>query len=211
MTVLGWLGAAVALCAALAIHADLRGRRRQVYLFKPLATLLVLAACLAAEPSTDVAYRWLVAADLACSLAGDVFLMLPRDRFVAGLASFLVAHLFYLAAFARGVEPGRAMWALGIYAVAVGVLVAILHPHLGRLHRPVTAYAIALGLMAWVAVERWAGLGTAQAASAAVGGALFVVSDATLAVNRFARPFRAAQPIVLTTYWAAQWLIATSV
>ena len=208
---LAWLGAAVALSAALAVRADGRGARRQVYVFKPLTTLLVLAACFAAEPVTEPAYRWLIAAGLACSLAGDVFLMLPRDRFVAGLASFLAAHLFYLAAFTRGVEMRFTAWAFAPYALATAALLALLFPHLGKLKAPVVVYAAALAAMAWLAAERWIALGTAQAAGAALGGALFVVSDATLATNRFARPFRAAQPVVLATYWAAQWLIATSV
>lgn len=48
-------------------------------------------------------------------------------------------------------------------------------------------------------------------ALAAVGGVLFVASDSALALDRFRRPFRGAQPLVLATYWAAQTLIALSI
>jgi uncharacterized membrane protein YhhN len=44
-----------------------------------------------------------------------------------------------------------------------------------------------------------------------LAGTLFVVSDGTLAINRFRVRFRAAQFIVMTTYVAAQALIAASV
>lgn len=39
---------------------------------------------------------------LLFSLAGDVFLMLPGNYFIPGLASFLVAHVFYIALFRQG-------------------------------------------------------------------------------------------------------------
>src|SRR5439155_19256377 len=38
---------------------------------------------------------------LALGLASDVFLMLPRDMFVAGLVAALVEHLAYIAGFPR--------------------------------------------------------------------------------------------------------------
>jgi hypothetical protein len=41
-----------------------------------------------------------LALGLIFSLAGDIFLMLPTDRFREGLASFLAAHVCYIAAFA---------------------------------------------------------------------------------------------------------------
>ena len=41
------------------------------------------------------------------------------------------------------------------------------------------------------------------------GGALFVTSDALLAVNRFMAPLPAAALWILASYWAAQWCIAS--
>jgi uncharacterized membrane protein YhhN len=38
-----------------------------------------------------------------------------------------------------------------------------------------------------------------------------MVSDSVLAVNRFGRPFSAAQAIIMSTYSAAQYLIALSI
>jgi uncharacterized membrane protein YhhN len=43
-----------------------------------------------------------------------------------------------------------------------------------------------------------------------IGAILFLVSDSVLAINRFAKPFRAAEALLLTTYFAAQTLIALS-
>jgi uncharacterized membrane protein YhhN len=47
--------------------------------------------------------------------------------------------------------------------------------------------------------------------AAAAGALLFMLSDGMLAVDRFRRPFRWSRLAVLSTYFAAQWLIALSV
>ena len=201
------LSLAILVSAVLTIGADERGARRGVYVFKPLTTVLILCLALAG-PAHDGTYRNLIAVGLVFSLAGDVFLMLPRDRFVAGLVSFLIAHVFYVAAFVEdgfGVTP----WLMLVFAIYAAALLRVLWPHLGGLKGPVVVYAAALCLMAWQAAEGALdgreGMGTAAA-----GAALFVASDSALAVDRFARHFRRAQVVVLGTYFAAQWLIALS-
>src|SRR5512133_4105571 len=70
-----------------------------------LIVLAVIVAVAARAYSTGARarfYLYLLAA-LVASLAGDVFLMLPGNYFIPGLASFLVAHLFYIALFRQGV------------------------------------------------------------------------------------------------------------
>lgn len=201
------LSIAIAVSAVLAIIFSERGNRRGVYLFKPLATGLILALALLGEG--DGRYRALIALGLVFSLAGDVFLMLPRDRFVAGLASFLVAHLLYAAAFGWHGSAASAVLLLPFAAWGL-LLLRALWPRLGPLRAPVLAYAAALMAMAWLACVR-AGAGIPGALPAAAGAALFVLSDSALAFNRFRRPLRHAQALVLGTYFAAQWLIALSV
>ncbi len=46
-------------------------------------------------------------------------------------------------------------------------------------------------------------------AGVAIGGALFMSSDALLATNKFADPLPLASLWVLGTYWSAQWCIAS--
>ena len=56
------------------------------WLFKPLTTLLI-AWSVWRTPSALPRYRTWLLIGLVLSTAGDVFLMLPIDAFVAGLAS----------------------------------------------------------------------------------------------------------------------------
>lgn len=207
------LAVAAVLAAALAIRAHYLDdtRRWQVYAFKPLATLLILALALVLAPAQP-AYQWVIAAGLLFSTAGDVFLMLPRDRFVAGLASFLVAHLCYIGAFSIGVPFGAAPLLWLPFLAAGGTVLALVWPGLKpALRAPVTVYVIVIAAMAGQAAGRWHASGSAVALAAAVGAGLFVVSDAVLAIDRFRWKFRAARAVTLATYWAAQLLIAFSV
>lgn len=207
------LAASAILAAMLAIRAHYldESRRWQVYAFKPLATLLILALALVMAPMRPE-YQWAIAAGLLFSTAGDVFLMLPRDRFVAGLASFLVAHLCYIGAFAIGVPFGAAPLLWLPFFAAGGLVLALVWPGLKpALRAPVAVYVIVIATMAGQAAGRWHATGSAVALAAAVGAGLFVVSDAVLAIDRFRWKFRAARAVTLATYWAAQLLIALSI
>jgi uncharacterized membrane protein YhhN len=199
-----------AVCALLTVRAEYGGTRRRVYVFKPLTVVLIILVALETKSAAPDAYKILIVAGLLFSLAGDVFLMLPRDRFVSGLVSFLVAHLFYVAAFAS--DGGRAWpaWAGALLSVYGALMLGLLWPRLGSLKVPVAAYVAVILLMAWLALSRYLGAGPAGSGPAAAGALLFAASDSLLAWNRFKGGFRAAQALVLGTYFAAQWLIALS-
>ncbi len=205
------VSAVIAAILAIRAHYLEESRRWQVYAFKPLATLLILALAVSLS-SARPEYQWAVAAGLLFSTAGDVFLMLPRDRFVAGLASFLVAHLCYVWAFGIGVSFADKPLLWLPYFAAGGMVVALIWPGLKpALRAPVTLYVVVIAVMAGQAAERWQVLGSAVALAAAIGAGLFVASDAVLAIDRFRWHFRAARAVTLATYWTAQLLIALSV
>lgn len=195
--------------ALLAIRAKHREIRAQVYVFKPLTTTLIILVALRAGHAAVGFYTPLIVAGLVCSLAGDVFLMLPRDRFVAGLVSFLLAHLFYIAAFA--LDGWRVSGWAAVPLVLYGAhMLRLLWPHLGRLKVPVVVYVSVILLMALQASSRWLAVGGWESAAACAGALLFVASDSALAWDRFVGELRGAQIFILGTYFAAQWLIALS-
>jgi uncharacterized membrane protein YhhN len=198
------------LSAALHIRAEYHGPRVHVYLFKPLTMVFILLIAVQAGWPDVSRYKVAIIAGLLFSLAGDVFLMLPSDRFVAGLVSFLVAHLFYIAAFTSGTGFGFS-WRLLPCAIYGILIFSILAPHLGKMKLPVVVYMVVILVMAWQAWERWHQTGQSTALLASLGAVLFVVSDSALAVNRFRGPYKMARVLTLSTYFAAQWLIALSV
>jgi len=199
----------VILSAALHIRAEYRGPRRHVYIFKPLTMILIWLIAILGQ-ATSPFYKYMIITGLVFSTAGDVFLMLPSDRFVAGLVAFLTAHLFYIAAFVSEIRA-LTWWPLLPLAIYGVVTYIVLAPSLGRLRTPVLIYVLVILVMAWLAWERWSQTGQRGALLASVGALLFIISDTILATNRFRGAFKPARALNLTTYFAAQWLIGSSV
>jgi uncharacterized membrane protein YhhN len=184
------------------------------WVFKPLATALVIAFAWRRGGRGSLQRRAILAG-LALSWLGDVALLWPRQGFVPGLVAFLLAHLAYLLAFTRGARFAAWWPAFAAYAVVAGGILVLLWPGVpAPLRGAVLAYVASLASMAAQAAVRWRVLRESNEApwarSAAIGGALFVFSDAMLAADRFAQPLPAASLLVLPAYWAAQWLIARS-
>ena len=148
-----------AISALLTIRAEYRGPRPRVYLCKPLTLALIILIALQAKTAAPGAYTMLIVAGLLCSLAGDVFLMLPRDRFLAGLLSFLGAHLCYVAAFAFDGGLALSAWAGAALAAYGALMLRRLWPRLGSLKVPVALYVLVILLMVWLALSRYLGGG----------------------------------------------------
>lgn len=210
MTGAAWAFLVVAaVIAAVDWWAVATDRRSVEYVAKPATMIALGAVALSLDPASAAARVWFVGA-LGCSLAGDVFLMLPdRDRwFTAGLGAFLVGHLAYVAGLAvAGVEATPVL----VGVVVVAILVPLAAPPLvrgaravdPRLGGPVMAYVAAISAMVVLAV----GSGVAVAVA---GAALFYLSDFTLGWSRFVRPFRGDRLVVMTTYHLGQALLVVS-
>jgi sterol desaturase/sphingolipid hydroxylase (fatty acid hydroxylase superfamily)/uncharacterized membrane protein YhhN len=186
-------------------------------IFKPLTLLLAIGFVLwqarttrapsGAATSGVGRFDWLLLLALVLSLAGDCLLMFP-GRFIPGLVAFLGAHLAYIALFrqdAAWFPDRRALVATLLVAIA---LVAVLYPRLDAVLRvAVAAYALVIAAMAAQAIGRAQLLREPQATAVAVGAGFFMLSDALLAINRFAHPVPLAPLWVLSTYYLAQMLI----
>jgi sterol desaturase/sphingolipid hydroxylase (fatty acid hydroxylase superfamily)/uncharacterized membrane protein YhhN len=179
--------------------------------FKPLVMLLALAFVATRAQSAggiDRFAKFLMAA-LVFSLGGDVFLMLPGNYFIPGLASFLVAHVFYLALFRQGqcwFPSRRAMLVVaGVGAVMYGVIWGGLGDPVLKI--AVLAYVCVISLMASQAIGRATVLADAPARWVALGACVFMVSDALIAINKFVTPVPLASLWILATYYCAQLLI----
>ena len=210
------LTAAAAVSALLAIAADWEERRhRTFFVLKPLTTLLVIGIAATAPLENDYTLWVLVA--LVLSLFGDVFLMFgdgarASDRaFIAGLGSFLLAHVAFVCAFVQGLHaPELPGWLAAVVFYAAGLMFVVL-PRAGSLKLPVLVYGVVLAAMVFAAAARHESFGDAASLRAVLGALLFLVSDSLLAWRRFVGRYRGAQALILSTYWTAIGLIAWSV
>ena len=172
------------------------------YLCKPLTLVLLIACALALDPDDPAVRAWFVVA-LVLSLAGDVFLMLPKDLFVFGLGSFLLGHIAYIVGMhVDGVDGLRFL--IGI--VIVMALLAVIGTRVLRgvragpdpgLAGPVVAYMCVISAMVASAI----GVGQVMMV---IGAALFYVSDALIAWNRFVAETRHSGVAIMVTYHLAQ-------
>ncbi|MFQ5478691.1 MAG: lysoplasmalogenase [Candidatus Binatia bacterium] len=181
------------------------------YLLKPLTVVIIISIAVV-HPGNDADYRWLVLLGLFFSLGGDVFLMLPADLFVYGLSAFLLGHLCYIAAFYSPPQYDLASAAVVVTAGVAGVaLYRHLLPGLGKLKAAVAFYTAAILLMACLAALRALSIPGVSSSLALSGALLFVVSDSALALDRFRKALAQREVVVMTSYYAAQALIASSV
>lgn len=160
---------------------------------------------------------WLLVAALLLSAVGDAFLAQDGEKeFLAGLASFLAAHVAYVALFAAAGEGALIMadpWRSALAAAMLvfsGLLLFRLWPVLDAgLRFPVAAYAAAILAMGLSALSLAAPL-------VILGATLFVISDGILATERFllqpsSQHRRWTRPAVWLLYYAAQVLITLGV
>ena len=181
-----------------AVSAD---RRSVEYVLKPLTMVVLIAAVLAMEPTSEDA-RLFIVAGLVCSLVGDVFLMLDQKYFLGGLVSFLVGHVMYVIGLLQfDVEPPLLMVGVLLVLIAAAVVgskvVAGARGQDERLTVPVAVYLSIISLMVVTA------FGTALPVAIA-GALLFYASDGVLGYNRFVQPIPHGRLLIMTTYHLGQ-------
>jgi uncharacterized membrane protein YhhN len=193
-------------------------RREIEYIAKPGAMIFLIAWFITRMPTDRSWLSVLILTGLILSLAGDVFLMLPGNWFLAGLVAFLVAHLAYIGGFnADGFTlPWRSLlFGLVILIFAVPIYLRIRSGLISggnqSLILPVTAYVIIISFMVFSASTTFYKEDWSNQASILVflGAVLFFASDAVLAWNRFVSPIRQGSLITIIPYHLAQYLIAT--
>lgn len=205
----------IAVTVTLLVRAEFRHDRRQVYLWKPLSTVLVIVVALLSLTLADArpGFTLWVTAGLVLSLGGDVALMFKSNRaFLIGLVLFLLAHIVYSVGLAlwNGFYPQDLISGAVLLVLAAAVYL-YLKPGLDGMQGPVLFYIVVICFMVNRAISTFFGdaFTPIQAWLLSVGATLFWLSDLVLAVNRFRHPFEANR-LGLYLYFGGQLLIALS-
>lgn len=181
------------------------------YLAKPLTMLaLIVWGWQASGYSGSLVWFGL---GLIFSLAGDVFLLLPKEQFIAGLVSFLLAHVFYIIGFNTSMPPASlpaALVALVVLLAALPVVRTVTRAlqagGLARLRVPVLLYSLVISVMLLSALltlvrPEWE---AAPALAASAGACSFFLSDSVLAWNKFVTPLKHGRLITMVSYHLGQ-------
>ena len=149
---------------------------------------------------------------ISFSWLGDVFLMLENSHelfFIAGLGSFLIAHVFYVFNFYRKstLSISQILIAFGLLAYGI-IMLFLLFPALPNdLQIPVTVYVFVILLMALSSLTRKNSVPEISFRLVFLGALLFVVSDSLIAVSKFLLPIPFSGLMIMATYIPAQFLI----
>ncbi|USK34890.1 lysoplasmalogenase [Bacillus sp. F19] len=179
-----------------------------IYALKPGTMLLIIGIALINLKAAGI-YGILVVSGLLFSLAGDVFLMQPADRFLQGLSSFFIAHVLYTAAFIseRDGASNPLIW-------SVLIVIALLFFRL--LFKGVKEKG---GIVMIAAVSLYITVITLMTGTSFFSGQVLIIaaalffylSDAVLAWDRFRSSLKYRDYMVMSTYFLAQLLFAVSV
>jgi uncharacterized membrane protein YhhN len=195
------------------------------YISKGSLMLLLLAFFIteasAFTTKDNSAYIKLMCGALIFSFLGDIFLVKDGSlNFMLGLASFLIAHIFYILLFYR-ISPfndksSLLFWVSGIVILSYIVILNYLF-HLQAtaqgLLLPVMLYSFILGAMLFTAVNVNNAVMRPKpfAFYIAAGAVSFVASDSMLAFNKFYLTTPLSGSYIMLTYCLAQFFIVTGV
>ena len=206
-----------AVCVVVLLGRERRGDLSgQAFLKLMASTSFVGCALVAGAPGTSFG-RWVLGA-LVLSWIGDACLLSRRKGpFLAGLVSFLLAHLAYGAAFVTlGVDRQQTLLAgLALVVIGCGIARWLLPRVESGMRLPVLAYLVVISLMVALgsgAASAASGRGVAGpiAALLLVAPLAFYLSDLAVARDRFVARGFVNRLWGLPLYYAAQILFAIS-
>lgn len=183
-----------------------------LWIFKPLLVLSLIFHFLFITKNQHHQLKKLVTAALIFSVMGDIFLMLrgSENYFVLGLASFLIAHIFYIFSFIqirKNIQQRFNLWFIIFPALYCSILLNTLLPNAGILSISVIFYALIISGMLMAALHcsaiKRGNIGWLFAA----GAMLFVISDSFIGLDKFYMQINGNKWIVMLTYMAAQLLL----
>ncbi|MEN8040856.1 MAG: lysoplasmalogenase [Actinomycetota bacterium] len=180
-------------------------------LFKIIASTAMLLIIPLGSPELN-GYTVLVAAALAASWLGDLALSFEgRSAFLAGLFSFALAHVLYIAGFfsRSSMDLFSVVVSAIVMAITAAAILKWLAPYIPEpMGAPVAAYIGIISVMVVTSFGTSGALADPRIPTAAV---LFTISDVLVARHQFVQPALANRVVGLPVYFAAQVLFAVSV
>jgi uncharacterized membrane protein YhhN len=189
------------------LYATKHHNQTLIYILKPGTMLMIILFALTSTSST---YTWWIIIGLFLSLLGDIFLMVPKDRFIYGLVSFLIAHVCYIIAFLQiPLQQGvSVLVTVSLLAIAILFFIQVVKGKRFKGGYPlivaVFTYILLITSMVWVSI-------LTENPFIIVAAFLFYFSDATLAWDRFIKPLKYRHYFVMSTYFLAQYLFSLSI
>jgi len=203
-------------CAIIEIIGEFLSIDTLVYIFKPSLMPLLFIAYYPIYKVHKLNFSKHILLSIVFSFFGDVSLMLIRYNeglFIAGLASFLIAHLLYIISFYKNIKPlnlellKRNYIFIIIFIAFYISLLFILWYSLNEMLIPVVVYGAVITLMGIFATLRK--INKESYVLVLIGALLFICSDSIIAFNKFIfnSDLFYAQAYIMILYVLAQYFI----
>jgi len=195
-----WLPAAILVTGLIYIFGS------SALIFKLIPMWLILIYAYLQKPTAKDRYSLITLFGLFFCMLGDGLL----QWFMIGLSAFLIGHLFYASAF---ITRWRFSWVSFLTIIPILIFSGFMGYELyhalidsgdGGLVIPVFIYLTAITLMGWLSImtgNKWA----------ISGSLLFIISDSILSWNMFVSDVAYSGPLIMSTYYTAQFLISKSI
>lgn len=183
------------------------GNQLMRFIFKPMILLtLMLYYSLIIEPEN----KWYLTV-LFFSFLGDVFLLFDSKlNFILGLVSFLLAHILLIKIILDVLKKSsisKKITAIIPFALIFSGLLYLLKDNLGELLMPVIVYASVICIFGVLAFLNYLTEKTIPNLLLLGGATFFILSDSTLAINKFYQSESYFPVFIMITYVLAQYLI----
>lgn len=193
-----------------------------MYALKPLL-MISLGVFFYSVTKANTKFFKFILLGIIFSFFGDVFLMFDEIEplfFIAGLGSFLIAHICYVIAFLRDIKNtgkplsnGQKATSIIPFLVFSSTFFFLIKDGLGDMLVPVLAYTLVISLMGITASMRANNTSRSSFIWVLVGAIMFILSDSTIALNKFVftspdTPLPYARIIIMGLYITAQYFIA---
>lgn len=185
-----------------------------------LVPVLLLALVLQTAGSTHTFSKFYICSALVLCFAGDLILLNDSNDsyFIAGLSSFLIAHIFYIIFFFHIHSISKkGSWILIVSSILIAAYIYFLLSYLwddliiAKMLVPVFIYAIVIAVMLFSAIKTSVGRRIKKPALRFFipGAVLFVASDSILALHKFKGVPEKADLLIIVTYAVAQFLLTS--
>jgi len=173
--------------------------------FKPITTILIVIISIVIYQKNHNLYSAIIIVALVFSLIGDLFLI-GENYFLYGLSSFLLAHIAFTIAFTKISGFNWNIIVILILLVVGGTYLNFLRKDLNNYLIPVAVYISVIIIMNWQAIGLVLIDNSFIFIGIAVASLLFSFSDSIIAYNKFVKPFKSAEILILSTYWIAIYI-----
>ncbi|MHA2326040.1 MAG: lysoplasmalogenase, partial [Promethearchaeota archaeon] len=189
-------------------YGEYKENRKLIYISKPLLMPMLILFYIfgVIENSSLSRVDWFIVVALLGGCAGDIFLMLEdTDKwFIFGMGSFLINQIFYIVSFFLSVTDYTAFNSWGIFLLGPAILILVFTvPRFIQktedMKIPVLVYMVAIFLMHIAALLRIAEFQGLSFILVYVGSISFIISDSSIAVDKWAGEFKNARLIIITT------------